>query len=117
MVDNELCFRSAVDLAIDIREKTLSPVEVVQNALLRIEEVNPLLNGFCFVYADEAIEKARRAERDVLTGKVVGPLHGIPFAIKDFTPTSGKRTTLGSKIFEHWVPSYTPPLVERLLKA
>jgi Asp-tRNA(Asn)/Glu-tRNA(Gln) amidotransferase A subunit family amidase len=117
MIDNELCFRSAVDLANDIRQKILSPVEVVQNALLRIEEINPLLNGFCFVYADEAIEKARVAERDVLTGKVLGPLHGVPFAIKDFTPTFGKRTTLGSKIFENWVPSYDPPLVERLLNA
>ena len=81
MIDNELCFRSAVDLANDIREKTLSPVEVIQNALLRIEEINPLLNGFCFVYADEAIGKAREAERDVLTGKAVGPLHGVPFAV------------------------------------
>ncbi len=117
MVDNELCFRSAIDLAKDIREKTLSPVEVVQNALCKIEEINPRLNGFCFVYADEAIDRARGAEHDVLTGKLVGPLHGVPFAIKDFTPTSGKRTTLGSKIFEHWVPDYDPPLVDRLLKA
>ena len=117
MVDKELCFRSAVHLAKDIREKNISPVEIVQNALLRIDEVNPLLNGFCFVYAEEALDKARDAERDVLSGKQVGPLHGVPFAIKDFTPTAGKRTTLGSKVFEHWVPDFDPPLVERLKKA
>lgn len=117
MVDKELCFRSALDLAKDIREKNLSPVEVVQNSLLRIDDVNPVLNGFCFVYAQEAIDKARDAERDLLAGKLVGPLHGVPFAIKDFTPTAGKRTTLGSKVFEHWVPDSDPPLVERLHKA
>ena len=117
MVDKELCFRSAVHLAKDIREKNISPVEIVQNALLRIDEVNPLLNGFCFVYAEEALDKARDAERDVLSGKQVGPLHGVPFAIKDFTPTAGKRTTLGSKVFEHWVPDFDPPLVERLQNA
>lgn len=117
MVDKEICFRSALDLAKDIREKKLSPVEIVENSLRRIEEVNPQLNGFCFVYAEEAIDKARNAERDVQTGKQVGPLHGVPFAIKDFTPTAGKRTTLGSKVFENWIPEFDPPLVERLLKA
>ena len=65
MVDKEICFRSALDLAKDIREKKLSPVEIVENSLRRIEEVNPQLNGFCFVYAEEAIDKARNAERDV----------------------------------------------------
>jgi|TARA_B100001964_G_scaffold349_2_gene430 Asp-tRNA(Asn)/Glu-tRNA(Gln) amidotransferase A subunit family amidase len=117
MTDLDLCFRSAFELASDIRTKTVSPVEVIENALARIDQVNPKVNGFCFVYADEAMDKARLAEADIQAGKDVGPLHGVPFAIKDFTPTAGKRTTLGSKIFEHWVPDQDPPLVERLLNA
>ncbi len=117
MTDLDLCFRSAFELASDIRTKKVSPVEVIENALARIDQVNPKVNGFCFVYADEAMDKARLAEADIQAGKDVGPLHGVPFAIKDFTPTAGKRTTLGSKIFEHWVPDQDPPLVERLLNA
>lgn len=117
MTDQDLCFRSAVDLAKDIRNGEISPVEVIENALARIDEVNPKLNGFCFVYAEEAIEKAHLAESEVQSGNSIGPLHGVPFAIKDFTPTAGKRTTMGSKIFEHWIPDQNPPVVERLLQA
>ncbi len=62
MVDLDLCYASAVDLAEAIRTKALSPVEVVENSLARVEEVNPTLNAFCFVFADEALDQARAAE-------------------------------------------------------
>jgi Asp-tRNA(Asn)/Glu-tRNA(Gln) amidotransferase A subunit family amidase len=85
----------------------------VAASLARIEEVNPSLNCFCFVYANEAMALAREAEeRDP-----VGPLHGVPIAIKDLTPTAGKRTTMGSYAFEHWIPDRSALLVERLLAA
>jgi Asp-tRNA(Asn)/Glu-tRNA(Gln) amidotransferase A subunit family amidase len=90
---------------------------VVAASLARIEQVNPRLNCFCFVYADEAMALAHEAERAVATGGPVGPLHGVPIAIKDLTPTRGKRTTLGSYAYEHWVPEYSALLVERLLAA
>jgi Asp-tRNA(Asn)/Glu-tRNA(Gln) amidotransferase A subunit family amidase len=92
-------------------------VEVVRATLARIEEVNPRLNCFCFVYPDEAIEQARAAERAVSRGGDVGPLHGVPVAIKDLTPTKGKRTTMGSYAFEHFVPDTSALIVERLLGA
>jgi Asp-tRNA(Asn)/Glu-tRNA(Gln) amidotransferase A subunit family amidase len=91
----------------------LSPVEIVAASLARIEDVNPRLNCFCFVYADEATALAREAE----AREPVGPLHGVPIAIKDLTPTAGKRTTMGSFAFEHWVPDRSALLVERLLAA
>jgi len=87
---------------------------VVGRSLARIEEVNPRLNCFCFVYPDEAMRLAREAEDTLTAGVPVGPLHGVPVAIKDLTPTKGKRTTLGSYAFEHWVPDESALLVERL---
>lgn len=107
----------ATDIAASIRRKDLSPVEVVSNSLQRIDEVNPALNCFCFVFAEEAMGRARAAEDAVMRGDALGPLHGVPVAIKDFTPTRGKRTTLGSFAFADWVPNHDALVVERLREA
>ena len=96
MIDLDLSYTPATELARRIAARELSPVEVVENSLARIDEVNPRLNCFCFTYPEEALEKARAAESAVAAGKPLGPLHGVPIAIKDLTPTKGKRTTLGS---------------------
>ena len=117
MTDRALIYRSAQDLADLIRRREASPVAVVEAALARIAAVNPTLNCFCFVYAEEALAAARAAERAVLAGDDLGPLHGVPIAIKDLTPTRGKRTTLGSHAFEHWVPDHDAVIVERLRAA
>jgi Asp-tRNA(Asn)/Glu-tRNA(Gln) amidotransferase A subunit family amidase len=117
MADGELTYLSAVDLARLIRERRVSPVEAVEAALARIEAVQPKCNAFCFTYPEEAPAAARAAERAVMEGAPLGPLHGVPIAIKDFTPTKGKRTTRGSYAFEHWVPDFDPVLVERLRHA
>ena len=117
MTDLSLSYTPATTLAGLIREKKVSPVEVVQNSLARIEEVNGALNAFCFTYPEEALAQAKEAERAVMAGEPLGPLHGVPIAIKDLTPTKGKRTTLGSKIYENWVPDFDVPIVERLRAA
>lgn len=114
MVDLDLCYTSATEIARRIRDKSLSPVEVVQNSLQRIEQVNPALNCFCFTYPEEALAKAKAIEADVVAGKDLGPLAGVPIAIKDFTPTKGKITTRGSKLLKDWVPDYDSVLTERL---
>ena len=87
MSDVELSYLSATEAAALIRDGSLSPVALVTNALERIEEVNPKLNCFCFTYPSEAIEQAREAERAIAAGDELGPLHGVPIAIKDLTPT------------------------------
>ena len=117
MADLDLCFTPATELARRVRAAELSPVEIVENSLARIEQVNPVLNCFCFVYPDEALELARRAERAVSRGDTIGPLHGVPIAIKDLTPTRGKRTTMGSYAYEDHVPETSALLVEKLLGA
>jgi Asp-tRNA(Asn)/Glu-tRNA(Gln) amidotransferase A subunit family amidase len=107
----------AAETARRIRSRDLSPVEAVEAALRRIEAVNPVLNAFCFVYPDAALEAARAAERMVAEGRPLGPLHGVPVAVKDMTPTRGRRTTLGSHVFTGWIPDHDAVVVERLRAA
>jgi len=117
MPNDELTYLPAVELAQRIAERSLSPVEVMESALARIEAVQPALNAFSFVYAEEALAAARAAEQAVMSGGTLGPLHGVPIAIKDFTPTKGKTTTRGSYAFEHWVPDRDALIVQRLRAA
>ena len=117
MTDLDLCYMPATEMAANIRKGALSPVTAVENSLSRIEAVNPTLNCFCFTYPEEALAKARAVEADIAAGKPVGPLAGVPIAIKDFTPTRGTVTTRGSKLLKDWVPDYDPVLVERLMAA
>lgn len=112
--DLDLCYMPATELAAKIRTGQLSPVDIIDNALARIDEVNPVLNGFCFTYPDEARALAKQMAQEAKAGKFRGPLHGVPFAMKDLTPTKGKRTTLGSYAYEHWVPDHDAPIVEAL---
>jgi Asp-tRNA(Asn)/Glu-tRNA(Gln) amidotransferase A subunit family amidase len=117
MADLDLSYSPATELAYRMRRKETSPVEVVSNAIERIGEVNPKLNCFCFTFPDEALNHARAAEQIFMRGGEIPPLLGIPIAIKDLTPTAGKRTTLGSRLYESWVPERDAVIVERLLKA
>ena len=117
MANHELCYTPAVTLARRIASREISPVEVVANSLERIEEVNPKLNCFCFTYPEEALEKANAAERAVMEGAPLGPLHGVPIAIKDFTPTAGKTTTMGSRVYRDHVPDQDARVVSDLLGA
>src|SRR5216683_4044669 len=117
MTDRELAFASAVDLGRIIATRTVSPVEVVSNALSRIDEVNPKLNCFCFIWRDEALEAAHSAAQAIARGEAVGPLHGVPVALKDTTPTAGHRTTLGSYTHENWIPDRDAYIVGALRRA
>jgi amidase len=80
---DELAYQSATDLAAAVRDRTLSPVEIVDHFLDRIEARNPSLNAFVFLAADEARAAARLAEKAVMDGDELGPLHGVPTALKD----------------------------------
>jgi Asp-tRNA(Asn)/Glu-tRNA(Gln) amidotransferase A subunit family amidase len=110
----DLCYTPALDLGRLIRAKSLSPVELADAVLARIERLNPKLNAFLTVTADHARELARAAEARVVKGQLRGPLDGIPFSIKDLEPTAGIRTTYGSKFFEHNVPTEDGTVAARL---
>ena len=113
-MSNAIWQLSAVEQAARIASGDLSPVDVVQSSLDRIAEVNPQLNCFCFTFPERALEQAHAAEQAVAAGTPLGPLHGVPIAIKDLTATKGDRTTLGSYSHEHHVPDYDSVIVERL---
>lgn len=113
----ELCFTPATELAALIRRKTLSPVEVTEAVLARIARLNPALNAFCTVTADEALDAARAAEGAVMRGEPLGPLHGVPISIKDLTNTRGVRTTRGSRLYADVVPTEDAPATERVRAA
>lgn len=99
----DLMDHGAVALAALVRRKEASPVEIVQAALARIEARREL-NAFITVTADQALAAARRAEAAVMASEPLGPLHGIPYSVKDLTLTAGVRTTMGSAIHEDFVP-------------
>src|SRR6266508_3350749 len=111
---DDLGWRSALDLAGLIRKKAVSPVEVVDAVLARIERLNPRLNAFCTVTAEEAREAAMAAEVAVMTGEALGPLHGVPFSVKDLVFTRRVLTTGGSRLFADHVPEEDAVPVERL---
>jgi Asp-tRNA(Asn)/Glu-tRNA(Gln) amidotransferase A subunit family amidase len=114
---DELCWLDATTLAADIRLASVSPVEVTEAVLARIERVNPVINAFCTVAAEAARAQARLAEAAVMRGDVLGPLHGVPISFKDLTATAGIRTTSGSRIWEHHIPKTDAPVVERARRA
>jgi aspartyl-tRNA(Asn)/glutamyl-tRNA(Gln) amidotransferase subunit A len=118
MANDELGWMSAVELAAAIRRKKVSPVEVVDAVLARIERLNPKLNAYCTVTADSARRQAKAAERLVMRkGARLGLLHGVPFSIKDLVITKGVRTTWGSKLYADHVPEEDAPTVDRLKAA
>lgn len=100
-----------------IRQGKLSPVDAVDASLARIEELNPKLNAFCVVAEERARKTARRAEQAVENDDPLGPLHGVPVAIKDLITTKGLRTTFGSRMYEDFVPEEDNIVVERIKDA
>jgi aspartyl-tRNA(Asn)/glutamyl-tRNA(Gln) amidotransferase subunit A len=117
MSSAELCFTPATELARLIRARQISPVELTRAVLERVERLNPIVNAFCTVTADAALAAAREAEQAAMKGELRGPIHGIPFSIKDLHLTKGVRTMSGSFIFERRVPDVDPPVVRRLKQA
>ena len=116
MASDGLCWMPASEMAAAIRRRKVSPVEVMKTVLARIEKLNPTLNAFVTITADQALRAARAAERAVMKrGAKLGPLHGVPFSTKDLVITRGIRTTFGTRLYADNVPTETAPMVERLV--
>src|SRR5687768_12372500 len=93
-----------LETASQIKRRERSPIEVVEAALRTVEALNPVLNAYITVLADEAMAAARLAEREIAAGRYLGPLHGIPLSVKDFYWTAGIRTTGGSRLLTEFLP-------------
>lgn len=116
-MSDDLAFTSAAELAALIARRAVSPVEIVEDVLGRIGETQPSLNAFITVCGEEARAAARAAEAAVVRGDRLGPLHGVPFAVKDLVNTAGVRTTFGSVALARNVPAADSPSVARLKAA
>ena len=115
-MNSELIYQDATKLAELIRTREISPVEVVQAHLDRIEALNPKINAIVTV-ADGALKAAKAAEAAVLAGEALGPLHGVPFTVKDSIDTAGVPTQRGSPIFKGRTPDTDATSVARMKSA
>jgi aspartyl-tRNA(Asn)/glutamyl-tRNA(Gln) amidotransferase subunit A len=97
--------RPAHELARLVATKEVSPLELTKSVLERIDRLQPTLNAFITVCHEGALAAARQAEQAVINGAALGPLHGVPYAVKDLVNTAGVRTTFGSLVYEHNVPA------------
>ena len=117
MKKTDIPFLSASELASNIESRAISPVEAVEAYLERISRVEPKLNSYITVLADQAIEAACKAESDIARGGYIGPLHGVPVGVKDQIHTEGIRTTDASKIRAGFVPENDATVVANLRRA
>ena len=100
-----------------ISSGSLSPVDLVEATLERIDDLNEKLHAYITVMGASARKEAKKAEVDIKEGKYLGPLHGIPVSLKDLIYVRGVRSTSGSKILSDFVPDYDATVVRRLKEA
>jgi aspartyl-tRNA(Asn)/glutamyl-tRNA(Gln) amidotransferase subunit A len=112
-----LYYYSVAELSEQVRSKTISPVQILEACLSRIEALNPRLNAFITIFATESRKLARQAEQEIEAGRSRGPLHGIPVAFKDFYDTAGSRTTAAFEPFTNRVPARDAETVAKLKAA
>src|SRR5579864_1990573 len=115
--ETELAFLSIEQAARLLRRKDISPLDLVEASLARNERWNSSLFAFLTVLAEEARQQARLAGREIRSGRVRGPLHGIPISLKDNFWTRGIRTTAGSKILADFAPRADSEVAKKLAQA
>lgn len=114
---DDLTFFSAVEMARLVREKRISPVELAEAHLAKIERLNPKLNAFVHVDVERVRRQARDAEKAVINSESLGPLHGVPISIKSSIDVAGLRCESGTRLRAGFVASRDAPLVARLRQA
>src|SRR5712691_3300632 len=104
-------------LSRQLRDRSFSPVDLTRDCLTRIETLNPKLNAFITILADNALADAGQAEQEIQHGHYRGPLHGIPMGLKDIIDTAGTRTSAASAVFKDRIPAENAEVVRRLRAA
>src|SRR4051794_5078487 len=115
--DETLPYLTIREVGAKLRRRELSPVELTEAILARIDRLQPRLNAFITVMHDEALQQARAAEQALAAGTDLGPLHGVPISLKDLYQTAGVKTTGGSKILAGWVPDADSTVTRKLREA
>lgn len=117
MSNSELLSKTISEISVEIQKKSLSPVDLIEAQIQHIEYTRHSTNSFITLLYDEAKSAAKKAEEDIATGKYKGPLHGIPFGVKDNLTTAGIRTTAGSVILSDWIPEQDATVVAKMKEA
>lgn len=114
---DEVLYAPALELSRRVREREIGPVELAQAYLARIERLQPALNAFVTVTPERALADARAAEADLAVGRWRGPLHGVPYGLKDLVDTAGIRTTFGARPYADRIPEGDAAVAARLREA
>jgi amidase len=115
--EQEVCYLDMAELAQRLHSRELSPVELTEAMLARIERLDKKLLSYALVTADVALEQARKAEHQIMKRQILGPLHGVPIALKDLCYTKGIPTSAGMPIHKNFRPTFDGTVVERLRAA
>ena len=117
MYGEDVLYLPVRELAAGIRAGRLSPVELAESYLARLEAIGPQLNAVVTVLREQALAEARQAEAEIGAGRYRGPLHGIPYGVKDLLATKGVPTTWGAEPYRHQVFDHDATVVRRLREA
>ena len=117
MDKGDLCFLSATELSRLIQSKEVSPLEATEAYLDRIDDLDFKFNSYLTVCREDALQAARQAEKEIARGNYLGPMHGIPFAVKDQLWSKGVRTTGGSRAMVDFVPGEDATPIANMKKA
>jgi len=113
----DLCFSSISDLASRVAARELTALEVVRSFLSRIDQINPAVNAYMVVMAEQAEEDARRVDGEIAKGRAPGVLGGVPLGIKDLIDVAGVPTAAGAHRRFHYTPERDAPVISRLRRA
>src|SRR5678815_333451 len=116
-LDSGTLFSSVRNLGVRLRARQLSPVALAELSLQRLESLGPRYNAVVTLMRDSAIAEAQAAEKEIHSGLYKGPLHGIPYGVKDLLATKGVPTTWGAEPYRNQVFDYDATVVEKLRAA
>jgi amidase len=117
MAEDDLCFATLTEISQRLHRRELSPVELTRAQLERIQARNPALHAYLAVFADQAVEEAREAEKEIAAGRWRGPLHGVPIGVKDLCDVAGVVTTCASRVLPARPASRDATVVRKLREA
>ena len=117
MNEQGIPFLTVAELSEKIRKKEISPVEATKAYLGRIDALNFKFNSYLTVCRNEALDAAREAEKSIVQGNYLGPMHGIPVAVKEQLWTNGIRTTVGSRLMSEFIPEEDATAISNLKRA
>ncbi|NMB71946.1 MAG: amidase, partial [Bacteroidales bacterium] len=110
----ELCFYSVSELSVLLRTRQVNSEELTRLYISRLKKYDPVLHCVVTLLEDRAMAQAKQADREIIAGKYRGPLHGIPYGVKDLLDVEGVPSTWGSKLYEKHIAGHTAAVVQRL---